>query len=339
MLRLVLCLGLYALVVADPLRYISVADSGWENFKQTHHKVYENESVELKRKLIYEDNVAFIRQHNIEADLGKHTYWLGVNQFADWSNAEFGERMNGYKKSNKRPPAGSTFMPPSNAAELPKTVDWRTKGYVTQVKNQGACGSCWAFSTTGSLEGQHYRRTGKLVSLSEQDLVDCATPEGNQGCNGGEMGWAFDYIKENHGIDTEKCYPYEGVDDKCHFNRGCVGATVTGYVNVTSGDEKALQQAVASVGPISVAIDASSIWFQFYKFGVFTSSFCSTKALDHGVLVVGYGTEKGWIWGQTDYWLVKNSWGSWWGQSGYIKMARNQKNMCGIATDASYPLV
>jgi cathepsin L len=161
-----------------------------------------------------------------------------------------------------------TFRAPANF-QLPDSVDWRTKGYVTPIKDQGQCGSCWAFSSTGSLEGQHFKATGKLISLSEQNLVDCSTKQGNMGCNGGLMDQAFDYIKENSGIDTEDSYPYEAVDNSCRFKAADVGATDTGFTDITSKDETALQTAVANIGPISVAIDASHTSFQLYKSGIY----------------------------------------------------------------------
>lgn len=229
---------------------------------------------------------------------------------------------------------GITYIEPAHVT-VPKTVDWREKGAVSDVKDQGHCGSCWAFSTTGALEGQHYRKKGVLVSLSEQNLVDCSKVYGNNGCNGGLMDNAFRYIKENGGIDTEKSYPYEGIDDSCHFNKDTVGATDSGFVDIPEGDEKKMMLAVATVGPVSVAIDASHQSFQLYSEGVYNEPECDSQNLDHGVLVVGYGTDSN---GQ-DYWLVKNSWGTTWGENGYIKMARNQQNQCGIATASSYPTV
>ncbi|XP_045579318.1 procathepsin L isoform X3 [Salmo salar] len=190
---------------------------------------------------------------------------------------------------------------------------------------------------TGSLEGQHYRKTNKLVSLSEQQLVDCSGKFGNMGCMGGLMDQAFEYIKSlaPGGLDTEDSYAYHAEDKKCHYKPDSLGATCTGYVDMTSGDESALQQAVATVGPVSVAIDAAHSSFQLYKSGVYDEPDCSSDQLDHGVLAVGYGTSDD---GQ-DYWLVKNSWGLDWGDKGYIMMSRNKHNQCGIATASSYPLV
>ena len=255
-----------------------------------------------------------------------------MNEFGDLENNEFVQIYNGYKmRENSN--SSEVFVADPNH-KLAATVDWRDKGYVTKVKNQGQCGSCWAFSTTGSLEGQHFKSTGKLVSLSEQNLVDCSRKYGNEGCQGGLMDSAFKYIKANDGIDTEESYPYRAHNEKCRFKKNDVGATCTGYVDVPHKDEKALTEACSSVGPISVAIDASHNSFQFYHTGVYHEPKCSSTRLDHGVLVVGYGSE-----GEKDYYIVKNSWGGSWGDKGYIKMSRNKNNNCGIATQASYPKV
>jgi cathepsin L len=303
----------------------------WQRFKVVHNRNY-GRYEEYRRKTIFASNLRVIMNHNIEADLGVHTFRLGVNQFADLTTEEFKQQVNGYR--SRATPAREQFQ--ATFAPVPDTVDWRDKNLVTPVKNQGQCGSCWAFSAVAGLEGQHAKATGKLVSLSEQNLVDCSQPEGNQGCNGGLMDSAFEYIEKNGGVDTESSYPYEAKDDTCRFNKGNVGATLKSWVDIKSGDEEALKEASATVGPISVAIDAGTIFFQLYFGGVYNDPICKNgpNDLDHGVTVVGYGTDSG-----KDFWLVKNSWGASWGEKGYIRMSRNKKNQCGIATQASYPVV
>jgi cathepsin L len=309
-------------------------DADWADWKAQHGKVYENTRDEVKRRAIWEANLEKIQHHNLQASLGKHTFTLGMNKFGDLLVPEFAEMVNGYTAENKQK-GRLTFMSPMNV-QVPDSVDWRTKGYVTPVKDQGQCGSCWAFSTTGSLEGQSFRKTGKLPSLSEQNLVDCSQKEGNQGCNGGLMDQAFQYIKDNNGIDSEESYPYTAQDGKCNYNPANKAADDSGFVDIPTGNETALMEAVATVGPISIAIDASSILFQLYSSGVYIDPFCKNGVddLDHGVLAAGYGTDSG-----KDFWLVKNSWGGSWGEQGYIRMARNRNNQCGVATAASYPIV
>nr|ABE72970.1 cathepsin L [Aedes aegypti] len=326
---------------ANAVSLYELVKEEWNAFKLQHRKNYDSETEERIRLKIYVQNKHKIAKHNQRFDLGQEKYRLRVNKYADLLHEEFVQTVNGFNRTDSKKSLKGvrieepvTFIEPANV-EVPTTVDWRKKGAVTPVKDQGHCGSCWSFSATGALEGQHFRKTGKLVSLSEQNLVDCSGKYGNNGCNGGMMDYAFQYIKDNGGIDTEKSYPYEAIDDTCHFNPKAVGATDKGYVDIPQGDEEALKKALATVGPVSIAIDASHESFQFYSEGVYYEPQCDSENLDHGVLAVGYGTsEEG-----EDYWLVKNSWGTTWGDQGYVKMARNHDNHCGVATCASYPLV
>jgi len=333
----------------------------WETWKLTHGKTYGYElyglgnSVETKpsggytqeenfRMKIWMENKAKIEKHNRRAILGHKSYQLAMNQFGDLLHHEFVAIVNGYMSRSSFNQTGSpnpllrgaTYIPPAHVDSVPQNVDWREHGAVTPVKNQGQCGSCWSFSTTGALEAMHHRATGRLVSLSEQNLIDCSAKYGNQGCNGGLMDAAFQYIKDNGGIDTEKSYPYEGEDDTCRYNPKYKGAMDVGFVDVEPGNEQALKTAIAHQGPCSVAIDASHESFQFYSKGVYRDEECSPENLDHGVLAIGYGIDDA---SGSAYWLVKNSWGTTWGHEGYVKIARNEGNMCGVASAASYPLV
>jgi len=272
---------------------------------------------------VFKSNMDFVDNWNT---LGHHE--VGINKFADLTATEFAAMYNGMSVSVD---ASAVHYMPSVTDD---TVDWRTKGAVTPIKNQGQCGSCWAFSTTGSTEGAHFLAKGALVSLSEQNLVDCSTAQGNEGCNGGLMTQAFEYI-EIAGIDTEASYPYKAQGPlTCKFKASDVGSTLTGYVNVQSGSEADLVAKI-TLGPTSVAIDASHSSFQLYKSGIYYEAACSPTQLDHGVLAVGYGTTSASA--HNEYYIVKNSWGTDWGMAGYIEMSRNRNNNCGIATMASLP--
>ena len=284
---------------------------------------------ELHRHTVWQSNKKYMEVHNENAD--KHGFTLGMNEFADLETHEFAEVYNGYLMSERNVTSEFTVT----GLEVPSQVDWRQQGYVTGIKNQGQCGSCWSFSATGSLEGQWFKKTGRLISLSEQNLCDCSRNYGNHGCKGGLMDAAFRYIAANKGIDTESSYPYLARDERtCRYTAANKGAEDSTYRDISRGNENALMEAAGSIGPISVAIDASHRSFQMYRSGVYYERECSSSRLDHGVLVVGYGT-----YGGQAYWLVKNSWGTNWGMNGYIMMARNRQNNCGIATQASYPIV
>uniref|UniRef100_A0A8C4QDW2 Cathepsin L n=1 Tax=Eptatretus burgeri TaxID=7764 RepID=A0A8C4QDW2_EPTBU len=298
----------------------------WESWKQQYGKTYLGRGEEVLRKKVWESNLQIVQQHNALADQGKATYRMGMNAYADLYNEEFMALKNGgcFLQPKEKKSGASTFQPLTGVS-LPAAIDWRDYGYVTDVKDQGQCGSCWAFSSTGSLEGQLFVQLGQLVPLSEQQLVDCSRSYGNAGCNGGWMDKAFEYIKNAGGLETETSYPYTARDGRCYFDLWYAMAVCTGYTDIPTGSESALQQAVGTVGPVSVAIDATGSGFQMYTSGVYYNPSCSTSYLDHAVLAAGYGTLNG-----QDYWLVKNSWGTSWGDQGYIKMARNKNNHCGI---------
>jgi len=303
----------------------------FQTWKEKHGKVYESDEHELAKFNVFKSNAAYINEHNMKG----LSFTLALNKFADLTNEEYRNMLLG---SGPAPRSnGSAYLEPANVV-LPKEVDWRKEGYVTPIKDQGQCGSCWAFSAIAGLEGQYFKKHGTLLSFSEQQLVDCSRSYGNMGCNGGLMDQGFEYIETlAQGIDLEDSYKYTAEDGRCHAGSGTTAnppATVTGYTDISQGNERQLTHAAATVGPISVAIDASAMSFQFYSKGVYYESSCSSTALDHGVTVVGYGVDEG-----KDYYLVKNSWGPAWGLDGFIKMSRGRRNNCGIATSASYPLV
>ena len=273
----------------------------------------------------FQDNKERIDSHNGR----NHTWKMGINGFTDLSRDEYKKiylRTNISSRDNpifKKMPMG-----------IPAAIDWRAENLVTNIKDQGQCGSCWAFSAVGSIEGANAKKTGNLTSLSEQNLVDCAEDFGCEGCNGGWMNAAMEYVHFNRGIDSEDDYPYSAMDGTCQYIQNKSAATVKSVVNISRGDSDALLHAVATIGPISVAIDAEDD-FQLYHSGIYTSTECDIESLDHGVLVVGYGvTSIG-----KKYYIIKNSWGTSWGMDGYIYWDRDVPNMCGIAQAASYPTV
>ncbi|XP_038633950.1 procathepsin L-like [Scyliorhinus canicula] len=306
-------------------------DEGWSSWRSFHNKQYK-EHERNQRRMVWEENMRFIEQHNLEHSMGKHTFTLGMNQFGDLTTEEF-RRLLAVSSAKKAQNSTYKVFKSRDNIELPITVDWRPKGYVTAVKDQGQCGSCWAFSTTGVLEGQVFNKTGKLISLSEQYLMDCSRPVGNAGCNGGSVLGGFLFIKEK-GITSEQSYPYTAKDGNCSFNQNDIVATCKGVKRIPTGSEAHLAAAVATVGPISAGIDAEHRSFMLYKSGIFFEPHCSTVKLDHGILVVGYGTENG-----KAFWIVKNSWGAIWGNEGYVHMSKDMDNNCGIASNAVYPEV
>nr|ADP55137.1 cathepsin S [Miichthys miiuy] len=324
---------LFSLCAGAAAMFDSKLDGHWELWKKMHGKTYRNYVEDESRRELWEKNLVLITMHNLEASMGLHTYKLSMNHMGDLTPEEIMQSFATLTPPTDIQRAPSPFAGTSGAA-VPDTMDWREKGCVTSVKMQGACGSCWAFSAAGALEGQLAKTTGKLVDLSPQNLVDCSTKYGNHGCNGGFMHKAFQYVIDNHGIDSDAAYPYTGrQSQECHYSPKFRAANCSQYSFLPEGDEGALKQALATIGPISVAIDARRPRFAFYSSGVYDDPSCS-QDVNHGVLAVGYGTLNG-----QDYWLVKNSWGQTFGDNGYIRMARNKNDQCGIARYGCYPIM
>nr|XP_032831778.1 cathepsin L1-like isoform X2 [Petromyzon marinus] len=323
----------------------------WEAWKSRYGKAYD-EAEEGQRRLVWEHNLKMIDRHNLEEALGKHSYTLAMNQYGDMSEEEFQLQMaamepladdddDASEEDNEVKKWTESFINAPLDVSLPNEIDWRNRDVVTPVKNQKKprnCWASWAFSATGAMESHwKIKRSGELLELSEQQLIDCSRPYGARGCRKGSASMGFVAVQQMQGINTEESYPYEGRDNiACRFNISQRSPVrVSGYKRIPSGSEAHLQAALATEGPVAVAIDARHIKI-FYSSGIYYSRFCRKKAnrLHHSMLAVGYGTEDG-----KDFWLLKNSWGAGWGEQGYMRLARNRNNNCGVASDATYPIV
>jgi len=321
-----------------------IVNQEWTAWKSKFQKSYVNAVEESYRYNVWLKNSEHIAKHNEE----QHSYTLAVNKFADLTAKEFSSYVNpdgqgcgnllNSEESKKllKPPEMITNLKPE--VDLPSSVDWsNTSLYVTPIKNQGSCGSCWAFSAVGSTESAYAIATGTLNSLSEQELVDCDTSV-NAGCNGGFMDAAMLYIKNNNGLALEDDYKYTATDGTCESQKYTHYDPIEGIQVVERDNDTALANAVV-IGPVSVGIQANQFAFQFYSGGVLDGN-CGTS-IDHGVVVVGYGTDDS---SKSKYWKVKNSWGTDWGEAGYVRICREcDKNglegECCINCQPSYPLI
>ncbi len=306
--------------------------SDFTTFMIDFNKVYKNLDEVQSRFLIYNDNLNFILQHNREQN---HSYELGINHFGDWSHEEYKEYVNNglYGAIMKTTCPKATEI----SGSLPASMDLRTKGVVNEIQDQGQCGSCWTFSSSSAVEGAYAQKSGKLEKMSEQSLVDCVSLQyGSMGCNGGSMDGAFNYIHDN-GIASESSYPYTAKDGTCQ--KYTPVTKLSGCYDVPANELQLSYQVAQRV--VSIAIQADGRTFQLYKSGVYDDANCYTGQLDHGVSLVGYGHDSS---SNKDYYILRNSWATTWGESGYMRIGRNSVStsttgICGLAMMASYPVV
>ena len=324
----------------------TVSSVKFKDWIKLHQVKYGPQEKEI-RQAIWEDNVRFIEEYN-----KKQTgVFLQINEFGDLTNSEFRalrttRQIHDVQDIKQfQPPVGEIIPESKDWREenvvtpvgeiIPESKDWREENVVTPVKNQGDCGSCYAFSAVSAISSMLAIRSGELVALSEQQVIDCSAPWGNNGCDGGAPQVVFQYAHETAGLLPDVDYPYTGTGGVCKANYTLAVAHVDGWERVKKYSEQDLKWAVGLMGPVSVGVDAGERSFQFYKSGVYSDPMCMTSRIDHAVVVVGYGTtDKG-----IDYWIVRNSWGDKWGMQGYFWLARNKQNMCGVASQALFPLV
>nr|BAN41058.1 cysteine proteinase ACP1 precursor, putative [Entamoeba invadens] len=292
---------------------LASASMNFDKWAATNHKAYANKAEYLYRLAVYLDNKRFV----------ENTANTELNVFADQTHEEF---IKTHLGMSYKVPEGVTEK--RSVKSAPESVDWRS--IMNPAKDQAQCGSCWTFCTTAVMEGRVNKDLGKLYSYSEQQLIDCDTTD--NGCSGGHPDNSFTFIKNNKGITLETSYPYKAADGTCYTAVKNV-ATVAGHKRVTDGSETGLQEITATYGPVAVGMDASRASFQLYKKGtIYNDANCKRIVMDHCVTLVGYGKNT-----DGEYWIIRNSWGTSWGDEGYFLLARNQNNRCGIGRDSTYP--
>ncbi|XP_065204572.1 procathepsin L-like [Planococcus citri] len=308
----------------------------WNSFKIRFNKTYQSTNHEQQRMEIYLNNIEEITKHNELFEKGEVMYKKGVNQFTDLTSQEFSDRylskLNSFQNTRSYPMATC----PIGKGTPPDHKDWVHEGAVTRVKNQGACGCCWAFSAAALLESHLYIKNKKLEDLSPQNLVDCVLGPLSKGCCGGLVEESMDYVMKG-GIATEKSYPYEARRRACRYvqTENDYSRKIINYTQIPENNGECLKEVVGLIGPVSCYMDA--VDFQHYESGILHRTKCSNKASDisHALVIVGYGTTRV---NKTDYWLVKNSFGETWGEQGYVKVLRN-KNECAVESWNFYPIL
>nr|XP_034189227.1 cathepsin L1 [Osmia lignaria]XP_034189228.1 cathepsin L1 [Osmia lignaria]XP_034189230.1 cathepsin L1 [Osmia lignaria] len=305
-------------------------DEYWNSYKARYNKSYSG-SEENDRRTTWEENLVTIYKHNMMAAAGHHSYTLRDNHMADLATRQYIREMVKLMPSRKRRVStkdmvGAVLHDPRR---VPLQFDWRDIGFLTRPENQRDCGSCYAYSIAGSIQGQIFKKTGILIPLSEQQLIDCSTSTGNLGCSGGSLRNTLRYLEKAKGLMSQAHYPYKGKQGRCRFQEDLSVVNITSWAVLPARDEKALEAAVATIGPIAASVNASPKTFQLYHNGVYDDEVCSSDMVNHAMLIVGYTRTE---------WILKNWWGDGWGENGYMRLAKN-KNRCGIANYAAYAKV
>ncbi|XP_017466464.1 PREDICTED: cathepsin L1 [Rhagoletis zephyria] len=306
--------------------------ASFDEFKNAVNRSYMHAFDEFRSREAFEQNANVVRQHNKLFEKGESSYRLRTNIMADMNNDYY---LKGFLRllKSKRFGAGVDLDSEIVGSPLmqltPEAIDWRTKGFNTQPDNQKTCGSCYAFSIAESIEGQVFKRTRRVLHLSPQQIVDCSVSHGNQGCTGGSLRNTLKYLQETGGIMREQDYRYVSKKGVCQFAPELAVVNVTSWAILPAKDEKAIEAAVAHIGPVPVSINATPRTFQLYSDGIYDDDSCSSDTVNHAMLVVGY---------TKDYWILKNWWGEMWGEDGYMRL-RKGKNLCGIANYAAYSII
>lgn len=314
----------------------------WEVFKTSYNKTYSSAIEEEVRRNIFWDSMHTITAHNIKYKLKMTNFRIGLNQHADKTFQQFLD-MNPVNETIKKKMDEEfeklnydpleTFELSLLDDELPKAFDWRDSGAVNPVKNQFDCSACYAMAAVGALESQIFIKTGQLVQLSEQEIVDCARDYSNFQCSTGVPFRVFDYIKDHGGLSLSADYPFEGVSGECRVKdkRMKIKVEGTGSINSEESSDKILMQALIKKGPLIIGLGVVQESFMRYANGIYSESNCPTT-MNHACLLIGFGSENG-----EDYWILKNSWGESWGESGYMRLSRNMS--CEISSSTMYPIL
>ncbi|XP_044758250.1 procathepsin L-like isoform X2 [Coccinella septempunctata] len=326
---------IFAACIISSLAFLpdEVVYEEWVKFLEKYQKSYRSNIQFYKRQMVFRKNLEHFYEHNKLFEEGKVTYTKGINKFSDLTPEEFAIYVQeGLLKYEYEHIDGGEYTGDDFTKQV-EYVDWREKGAVSHVRDEGICAPCYAISAAEAIEGQLKIVKGISANISVQNLVDCTREQGNLGCSGGLVTNCYEYVKQ-HGIETEKDYPPVGHETfVCGFNQTKSVAQLKTYMKVSKGSEKALRNAIAEIGPISVGMDFT-VNLMGYKSGIFDDESCDSNKILHTALAVGYGTENG-----VDFYIVKNVFGADWGENGYFRIVRNKNNRCGIASMATFPVL